>query len=118
MLISISAIFSRASMFGHVMHLQSLPDALRFLRRKRLVEAGRRMSVEMVHHQADHARLGIDLVNQPAHRLSKIQSGAPLGHFDTATSAQRFDEQKQIRPPPALLLTSVPLDEARFHPQY
>src|SRR2546421_617062 len=36
-------------MLGRVMHLQSLPDALRFLGRKGLVEAGRRMRVEVVH---------------------------------------------------------------------
>src|SRR5438876_9969545 len=41
------------AMFGRVMHLQSLPDALRFLRGKRLVEAGRRMRIEIVHHQAN-----------------------------------------------------------------
>src|SRR2546427_9454760 len=39
------------AMFGRVMHLQSLPDALRFLRGKRLVEACCRMGVEIVHHQ-------------------------------------------------------------------
>src|SRR6266568_2768476 len=47
------------AMFGRVMHLQSLPDALRFLRGKRLVEAGCSMCVKIVHHQTDHARLGI-----------------------------------------------------------
>src|SRR5258708_7054752 len=54
------------AMFGRVMHLQSLPDALRFLGRKRLVEAGSGMGVEVVHHQADHPRLGIDRIDRPA----------------------------------------------------
>jgi hypothetical protein len=39
------------AMFGRVMHLQALPGALRFLGRKRLVEAGRGMRVEVVHHR-------------------------------------------------------------------
>ena|ERR1700731_2375651 len=68
------------AMLWRVMHLQSLPDSLRFLRRKRLVEAGCRMRVEIVHHQANHTRLGIDLIDQPADGLSKIQLGALLGH--------------------------------------
>ncbi len=105
------------AMFGRVMHLQSLPDALRFLWRKRLVEAGRRMRVEVVHHQADHARLWIDLIDQPADRLSKIQPGALLGHFDTTASRQRFDEHKQVRRPQALVLTVGALRVARFHRQ-
>src|SRR5438270_3173617 len=106
------------AMFGRVMHLQSLPDALRFLGRKRLVEARRRMGVEVVHHQADHTRLGIDLIDQPADRLRKIQPGALLGHFDTASSGQRFDEHKQVRRPQALVLTVGALRVARFHRQW
>src|SRR5258708_8108871 len=103
------------AMLGRIMHLQSLPDALRFLWRKRLVEAGRRMGVKVVHHQADHARLRIDLIDQPAHRLSKIQPGALRGHFDTAASGQRFDEHKQVRRPQALVLTVGSLPVAWFH---
>jgi hypothetical protein len=57
------------------MHLQALPDALRFLRGKRLIKTGRRMRVEVVHHQADRPRLGIDLIHQPEDRLRKIQPG-------------------------------------------
>src|SRR5258708_7444020 len=105
------------AMFGRIMHLQSLPDALRFLWRKRLVEAGRRMGVKVVHHQADHARLRIDLIDQPVHRLSKIQPGALLGHFDTAASGQRFDEHKQVRRPQALVLTVRALRVAWLHRQ-
>lgn len=76
------------AMLGRVMHLQSLPDALRFLGRKRLVEAGCRMCVEIIHHQADHPRLEIDLIDQPPDGLRKIQSGALLGQLHTAASVQ------------------------------
>src|SRR5258708_13908378 len=50
-----------SAMFGRVMRLQSLPDVLRFL-----VEAGSGMGVEVVHHQADRPRLGIDRIDRPA----------------------------------------------------
>jgi hypothetical protein len=63
------------------------------------------MCVEVVHHQANDTRLGIDRIDQPADRLSKIQPGALLGHLDTAASRQRFDEHKQVRRPQALLFT-------------
>src|SRR6266568_945707 len=82
----------------------ALPDALRFLGRKRLVEAGRGMRVEVVHHQADHARLGIDLIDQPADRLREIEPGALLGQFDRTPPGQRFDKHKQVRRPQTLVL--------------
>jgi hypothetical protein len=63
------------------------------------------MCVEVVHHQANDTRLGIDRIDQPADRLSKIQPGALLGHLDTAASRQRFDKHKQVRRPQALLFT-------------
>src|SRR5260221_835601 len=103
MLISISAILSQLPWMPRVMHLQSRPVALRFLGRKRLVEAGRRMGVQIVQHQADHARLGIDLIHQPTDGLRKIQPRALLGHSDTTQAGQRFDQHKQVRRPQALI---------------
>src|SRR5260370_23275097 len=58
------------AMFGRIMHLQSLPDSLRFLWRKRLVEASRCIGVKVVHYTADHARIRIDLIVQSALRLN------------------------------------------------
>src|SRR6266571_4650869 len=91
------------AMFGRVMHLQSLPDTLGFRRCKRLVEAGCRMRVEIVHHQANHSCIRIDLIDQPTDGLSKIQPGALLGHCHRAPSRQRFDEHKQVRRPQSLV---------------
>src|SRR5438067_5163634 len=51
------------AMLRRIMHLQSLPDALGFLSRKRFVEAGRRMGVEIIHHQTNHLGIGIDLID-------------------------------------------------------
>jgi hypothetical protein len=104
--------------FRRVMHLQSLPDPLRFLWRKRLVEAGRRMRVKLVHHQANHPRLGIDLIHQPADRLREIEPGAVLGHFDTPASGQRFDEHKQVGRPQTLIFTIGALRIPRFDGQW
>src|SRR6266487_54482 len=106
------------AMLGRVMHLQSLPDALRFLRWERLVEAGRRVCVEIVHHQANHTCLGIDLIGQPADRLSKIQPGALLAHLDTTASGQRFDEHKQVRRPQALIFRVGALRITRLDRQW
>src|SRR6266487_1595271 len=106
------------AMLGRVMHLQSLPDALRFLRSERLVEAGRRVCVEIVHHQANHTCLGIDLIGQPADRLSKIQPGALLAHLDTTASGQRFDEHKQVRRPQALIFRVGALRITRLDRQW
>src|SRR6266699_4140143 len=97
------------AVFGSVMHLQALPNALRFLGSKGLIKAGRRMRVEIVHHQADHTCLGIDRIDQPPDGLSKIQPSTLLGHLDTAASGQRFDEHEQVRRPQALIFTIRPL---------
>ena len=103
------------AMFERVMHLQSLPDALYFLRSKRLVEASHRMHVEVVHHQANDARLGIDLIDELAYCLGKIELGALLSHFYTALSSQRFDEHKQVRCPQALVLSIGSVCGAQLH---
>src|SRR5437588_6309526 len=105
-------------MLGRVMHLQSLPDALRFLGRKGLVEAGRRMRVEVVHDQADHARLGIDLIHQPADRLREIQLGALLGQLHRTATGQRFHKHKQVRRSQAFIFIIGALGMARLHRQW
>ena len=101
--------------FERVMHLQSLPDALHFLRSKRLVKASRRMRVGVVHHQASNARLGIDLIDELAYCLGKIKLGVLLSHLYTALSSQWFDEHKQVRCPQALVLLIEAVCGARLH---
>jgi hypothetical protein len=106
-----------AAVFGRVMHLQS-PVAARYAALppgEGLVEASCRVRVEIVHHQADYACLGIDLIDKPPDRLSKIQPGALLGHLDTAASPQRFDEHKQVRRSQALVLRVRTLGISWFH---
>src|SRR6266446_302499 len=105
-------------MLGRVMHLQSLPDTLRFLGRKGLVEAGRRLRVEVVHDQADHARLWIDLIHQPADRLREIQPGALLGQLHRTATGQRFHKHEQVRRPQAFIFRVGALGMARLHRQW
>ena len=90
------------AMLGRVMHLQSVPDTLRFLRRKRLIEAHRGMCVEIAHHQADHPRFGIDLIHQPADRLNEIQLGVLLGQLNGTATGHR-----KIKSPPYRVRTPL-----------
>ncbi len=95
-------------MLGRVMHLQSRPNGLRFLRRKGLIQTRRGMRVEIVHHQADHARLGRDLIHQQADRLSEIDLGALLSQFNRTATDPGFHEHKQVRRSQALVLRVGP----------
>src|SRR5579864_5319394 len=106
------------AMFGCIMHLQSLPDAPCLLRLKSLIEAGRRMGVEIVHDQTNDASIGIDLIDQPAERLGEIQPGTPLGHLDAAATSQRLHEHKQVRGPQAFVLIVRALGMSWFHRQW
>ena len=69
------------------------------------------MGIEIVQHQPDDPGVGVRLVNQPAHLVSKVHSSAALGHFDVSPSALRFTEHEQVPGPVSLVLGVI-----AFHP--
>src|SRR5579859_2730949 len=92
------------SMFGGIMHLQTLPNALSLLWWIRLIQAGCCMRIEIIHHQTNALGLRVDLIDQPADGLGKIQPGASLTHLQAAKARQWLDKDKQISGPQSLIL--------------
>ena len=63
-----------ASMGGSVVKLQALGYTTRFGRSKCFVERAGLVGIEIVQHQPYDPGLGVRLVNQPAHLVSKVHS--------------------------------------------
>ena len=66
------------AMLGGVMHLEAAGDPTGFGGRVHLIQAGQRVGVEVVLHQADVLSLGIDLIGQPPQLPGIVHLGALL----------------------------------------
>jgi hypothetical protein len=64
------------------MELQPLQNAARFRRRKRFVEGGRGVGIQIILDQANVLSLRIDFIHQPAHDFGVVKHGALRGHLD------------------------------------
>src|SRR5205809_6674158 len=83
-------------MLGCVMYLQLISNALGLGWLKGFVQGGRRMGVEVVHHQHHPLSLGIMHVHQLSCPVSPIQLGAPLGHGGMSPARQRLETEKYV----------------------
>ena len=84
------------TVLGGVMKLQFPGDPARLCRRKRLVQRGRLMGVEMVQHHAHHDGFWVALVYQPLHFIGEVELGPLLRHMHVPPAGLRFDKEKKI----------------------
>jgi hypothetical protein len=83
-----------AAVLGSVVDFQALGQAAGLSRRKRFVERGQVLGVEVVHDQAHLDRGQVTLVEHGFDEVRPVLPGAALGHRDMA-AGQRVDFHKQ-----------------------
>src|SRR5215472_3621300 len=93
---SISAILSRACMFGGVMDLETLTKPAGFCNGKDLVERGQRVHIQVIHHQDDLLGLWRVLVRQAADKLGPILFGPLRSDHREALTSQRLTGEKHV----------------------
>ena len=94
-------------MLGSVVNLQPFGDAPRFRRLERLVQRGRVVGVQIVHHQYDPVFVRIVLVHQLLDHPRPIYFGAPVRHFHPAPPFQRSEQHEKVAHPVALVFVIV-----------
>ena len=62
----------------------------------RLLEGGRRVGVEVVHHQRYPFGLGVAFVYQLLYLVRPVRLGAPLAHLYPAPAPKRLAEKEQV----------------------
>ena len=84
-------------MLGRVVDLNPIGQALGLLRWECLIEAGRRMGVELVHDQ--HQRLGLPVapLQKGANEARPVGSAALAGDLNTAPALQGLTGEEQAR---------------------
>ena len=88
-------------MLGRVMDLKPVGQALGLLGWERLIEAGRRVRVELVHDQHELLRLLVASLQQRADEARPVRSAAMLRHLTVAPALERFTGEEQARSPVA-----------------
>lgn len=90
-----------ARMLGGIMDLKALTEPTRLSDWKDLIERGKRMRVEVIHHQNDLFGGRIVLVGQAADELSPFDFASVSGHHRVTLTCQRFAGQEDVTPPGA-----------------
>ena len=104
-------------MFGSIVKLQSVQNALGLRWFKGLVECRWCMRVQIVQH--DHDTIGVwkQLIDKVWHAMSKVDLGALFCHFDVTPTGQGLEEEKEIARAIALILVIKALWATRFRGQ-
>src|SRR5947209_4192364 len=84
------------AVFGSIMNLQLLTEALRFLWGKHLIESRWRMRIQVIHHQHDLLGLWIMHVDELTHKFSPIHFRSSPCHLDVALASQRFTGHEEV----------------------
>jgi len=103
------------AMFGGVMELNPLQDAACFGRLESFIEGSRRVSVEVVLHDANVFHIRIDLIDEPADAVGVVNLGTMLGHFHMTPTRERLDEEKEIGRPQPLIFVIDAFWLSRLH---
>lgn len=104
-------------MLGRAVDLQALDYPPGFLRHEGLVQARRRVGVQLVHHQHDLVRLPVASVDQIPHDLGEVLAGPALGDVDLAPPGHGFEGYEETGHPIADVHAVVALHLARRHRQ-
>jgi hypothetical protein len=83
--------------FGHVVDLRLAQDTARLGGLEGVVERGRRVRREVVHHHADAHRLGVLFVHQRLHPVRELVRGPLLRHLHMTPAAVEVVRDEQIR---------------------
>src|SRR3712207_4243286 len=89
---------------GRADELDLLGQTPRPLRGEALVEGGRGVRVEVVYHQADPARVRVEIVCEVAHHLGELRLSAMLGHPRFSVALGRLEGHEHMGRTPALVL--------------
>ena len=95
------------ALLGRVVNLQPLGDAPRFGWPKRLVQRGRMLGVQVVHHQHNPVFVSIVHVHQLLDHSGPIGFRAPVRNFNPAPPFQRREQHEQVARPIALVFVIV-----------
>jgi len=93
---------------------KSVHNAPRLSRRECFVEAAGRMGVQVIQYEPNAFCFRIQLVYRVAHTESKVEFGAPLGHFDMPLPSMRLEEDEQIAGAISFVLEVVALRMTRL----
>src|SRR5436309_16103730 len=102
-------------MFWREMDFHFLSQSACFGCRKRLVERGKNMGIEIVHHQNDFFCVRIMHVNHFTHEQGPIFLRSPFTDLDDAFACQWFSDDKHATDAFALILISLAFWLAFFH---
>src|SRR5436309_8474038 len=105
------------AMLRRVVKLQLLKYPPRFFRREPLIERGRPVRVQVVHHNPHPLGLRESNVHQPFHLLREVGHRSLLSNLNVPPSTLRFTEHKQVTHALALILIIEPLDSSARHRQ-
>ncbi len=91
-------------MFWRVMTDDVSQQRLCFLGAKNFLEALAMVGIEIVHHQMDALRRGINLLEQVLYESHEVSLGAMIGDHDRPPPSLGFNCHEQIASPRALIL--------------
>ena len=72
------------AVLGGIVDVQFVHDSSRFLWRKRLIERGAGVGIQVVHHQGDTLGARVELIRQMAYLMRPIDSRALVCHRNMA----------------------------------
>src|SRR3989338_6829832 len=93
-----------AGMFWCVVKDDTSQQRLCFLGAEHFLEAFAEMGVEIVHHQVDTSRRGINLLEQVLHESHEIGLGAMIGDHDRPPPSLGLDRHEQVASASAVIL--------------
>ena len=88
-----------AGMFWRVVKDNTSQQRLRLLGTEHFLEALAEVGIEIVHHQMDAFRLGINLLEQVLHESHEVGLGAMVGDHDRPPPSLWLDRHKQVQVP-------------------
>jgi len=97
-----------------VMNIEPFGKPSGFLRSKCFVERGRRVRVQVVHHQHDTFGVLVLLVQQSPQSDGPIDPSPPLRHTHMPPSTQRLAEHEDVARAATFILAVIPQRLARF----
>lgn len=107
-----------AAVLGGVVDFDLARQPLRLFRIKRLVKAGSRMCIELVHHKYQFLRSPISPANQRSDELSPFNATTVIGNPNVAPATKRLKGEEKTGNTIASVNVIVAFDRTRFHWQW
>ena len=95
--------------FGRVVELQALQEAMRLWRGESLVQGAHAVGRKIVHDDLDAIRVGIVRIGEIAHAMGEVSRGSVIGHLHVPPGFVRVDEDEHIGRAVALVFAIVSL---------